>query len=144
MPQCRRPVSQRHPGAFVIGADQILECNDQWFDKATDYDGAEKVLKTLRNRTHRLISAVVVVVDGVRVWQDVETARLTMRSFTDRFLETYMNEIGPEVLETVGGYRLEGIGVQLFSRIDGSFFTILGLPLLSLLEFLRHEGVVAH
>ena len=137
-------VSQRHPGAFVVGADQILECDDEWFDKATNYDDAVKTLKALRNRTHRLVSAVVVVLDGVQVWQDVETATLTMRPFTDRFLRSYMDEIGPDVLETVGAYRLEGVGVQLFSRIDGSFFTILGLPLLPLLEFLRREGVVAH
>ncbi len=137
-------VSQRHPGAFVVGADQILECDGEWFDKAVDYDDAVKTLKALRNRTHRLISAVVVVLDGVQVWQDVETASLTMRPFTDRFLRSYMDEIGSDILETVGAYRLEGVGVQLFSRIDGSFFTILGLPLLPLLEFLRREGVVAH
>lgn len=137
-------VSQRHPGAFVIGADQILECDGEWFDKATDCDDAMKTLKTLRNRTHQLVAAVAVVLDGVCVWRNVETARLTMRPFTDSFLHHYMNEIGPDVLETVGAYRLEGAGVQLFSRIDGSFFTILGLPLLPLLEFLRREGVIAH
>lgn len=137
-------VSQRHPGAYVIGADQILECDGEWFDKAADYDDAMKTLKSLRNRIHRLVSAVVVVRDGVRVWQEVETARLTMRPFTDSFLRSYMDEAGPDVLETVGAYRLEGIGVQLFSRIDGSFFTILGLPLLPLLEFLRREGAIAH
>lgn len=137
-------VSHRHPGAYVIGADQILECDGAWFDKAADYDEAMKTLESLRNRTHRLVSAVVVVRDGVRVWQEVETARLTMRPFTDSFLRRYMDEAGPDVLETVGAYRLEGIGVQLFSRIDGSFFTILGLPLLPLLEFLRREGVIAH
>jgi septum formation protein len=87
---------------------------------------------------------VVVIRDGVRVWQEVETARLTMRLFTDSFLRSYMDEAGPDVLETVGGYRLEGIGAQLFSQIDGSFFTILGLPLLPLLEFLRREGAIAH
>ena len=106
-------VSQRHPGAFVVGADQILECDGEWFDKAVDYDDAVKTLKALRNRTHRLISAVVVVLDGVQVWQDVETASLTMRPFTDRFLRSYMDEIGSDILETVGAYRLEGVGVQL-------------------------------
>jgi len=137
-------VSQRHPGALVVGADQILECDGEWFDKATDYDDAVKTLETLRNRTHRLVSAVVVVLDGVPVWQNVETARLTMRAFTDSFLRSYMEEIGLGAFETVGAYRLEGSGVQLFSRIDGNFFTILGLPLLPLLEFLRREGVIAH
>jgi len=97
-------VSQRHPGAFVVGADQILECDDEWFDKATNYDDAVKTLKALRNRTHRLVSAVVVVLDGVQVWQDVETASLTMRPFTDRFLRNYMDEIGSDIFETVGGY----------------------------------------
>ena len=137
-------VSQRHPGAYIIGADQILECDGEWFDKPADYDAVLKTLESLRNRTHQLVSAVVVVCDGVRVWQEVETARLTMRPFTDRFLRSYMDEAGSDVLETVGAYRLEGIGVQLFSRIDGSFFTILGLPLLPLLEFLRRDGVIAH
>jgi septum formation protein len=137
-------VSQRRPGAFIIGADQILECDGEWFDKAADYDDAVKTLKTLRNRTHQLVAAVAVVLDGVCVWQNVETAQLTMRPFTDSFLRNYMDEIGPDVLETVGAYRLEGAGVQLFSRIDGSFFTILGLPLLPLLEFLRREGVITH
>jgi septum formation protein len=137
-------VSKRHPGAFAVGADQILECDGEWFDKAADLDDAVKILEMLRNRTHRLVSAVVVVIDGVRVWQNVETARLTMRSFTDSFLRSYMEEMGLGALETVGAYRLEGVGVQLFSRIDGSFFTILGLPLLPLLEFLRHEDVIAH
>jgi septum formation protein len=84
------------------------------------------------------------VLDGVPVWQNVETARLTMRAFTDSFLRSYMEEIGLGAFETVGAYRLEGSGVQLFSRIDGNFFTILGLPLLPLLEFLRREGVIAH
>ena len=137
-------VSQRHPGALIVGADQILECDGEWFDKATDYDDAVKTLETLRNRTHRLVSAAVVMLDSVQVWQDVETARLTMRPFTDSFLRNYVDAMGPDILETVGAYRLEGVGVQLFSRIEGSFFTILGLPLLPLLAFLRHEGVIAH
>jgi len=98
----------------------------------------------LRNRTHRLVSAAVVMLDSVQVWQEVETARLTMRPFTDSFLRSYVDAMGLDILDTVGGYRLEGVGVQLFSRIDGSFFTILGLPLLPLLAFLRHEGVIAH
>lgn len=136
-------VSQRHPGAFVLGADQILECDGEWFDKATDYDDAVRILETLRNRTHRLVSAAVVMLDSVQVWEEVETARLTMRPFTDSFLRSYVDTMGLDILETVGGYRLEGVGVQLFSRIDGSFFTILGLPLLPLLAFLRREDVIA-
>jgi septum formation protein len=137
-----RDVAGRHPGALVVGADQILECDGAWFDKAANLDQAFETLQSLRDRTHRLISAAAVVRDGDCLFSTVETAELTMRPFTDRFLRNYMDEIGSAVLETVGGYRLEESGVQLFSRIDGSYFTILGLPLLPLLDFLRAEGVI--
>lgn len=136
-------VAARHPGAYVIGADQILEFDGRWFDKPQDKEQAAATLKTLRGRTHRLVSAIVVCQDEEPKWKYVETANLTMRDFSDTFLERYITESGPEILESVGAYRLEGTGAQLFVRIEGDYFTILGLPLLALLEFLRHAGTLS-
>ena len=135
-------VQKRHPEALVIGADQILECEGRWFDKPQDRDGAAEALRTLRGRTHRLISAVVVHQGEERIWRYLETASLTMREFSDAFLERYINDADPEILESVGAYRLEQTGAQLFTRIEGDYFTVLGLPLLPLLEFLRHAGAL--
>ena len=136
-----RAVAARRPDALVLGADQILECEDRWFDKPKDRAEAEQHLKALRGRAHRLISAVVAVRDGERIWRHVELAVLTMRPFGDAFLTNYLNVSGPEILESVGAYRLEGLGPQLFARIEGDYFTILGLPLLPVLEFLRGQGL---
>lgn len=138
-----RAVAARRPGALVIGADQILECEGRWFDKPSTVAEAARHLRALRGRTHRLICAVVVVRDGERLWRHVAEARLTMRRFSDRFLDDYLASGGPAVLESVGAYRLEGLGAQLFETIEGDYFTILGLPLLPLLDFLRGERVVA-
>lgn len=136
-------VSRRHPDAFVVGADQMLDCNGIWFDKPLDMDHARGHLEALRGKTHELITAAVVVRAGARVWQHVDRASLTMRPFGDAFIERYLQETGEEVCSTVGAYRLEGVGAQLFSRVEGDFFTILGLPLLPLLDFLRGHGIVA-
>jgi septum formation protein len=136
-------VSRRHPDAFVIGADQMLECNGVWFDKPPDIDHARAHLMSLRGRTHELITAAVVVRSGARLWQHVDRAALTMRPFSDAFIEYYLQTVGDEMCSTVGAYRLEGTGAQLFSRVEGDFFTILGLPLLPLLDFLRGHGIVA-
>jgi septum formation protein len=136
-------VSRRHPDAFVIGADQMLECNGVWFDKPPDIDHARAHLMSLRGRTHELITAAVVVRSGARIWQHVDRAALTMRPFSDAFIEHYLQAVGDEACSTVGAYRLEGTGAQLFSRVEGDFFTILGLPLLPLLDFLRGHGIVA-
>lgn len=135
-----REVSARHPGAIVIGADQILECDGQWFDKPADRDAAVATLRTLRGRTHRLISAAAAERDGEILWRHVETARLTMREFTEPFLRRYVDAAGDDILDSVGAYRLEGTGAQLFQRVEGDYFTILGLPLLPLLQFLREAG----
>lgn len=135
-------VSQRQPGALVIGADQMLECDGTWFDKPGDTAQAADQLRALRGKTHRLIAAVVVMRDGEVLWRHVEPARLTVRLFSDAFLESYLSAVGAAVCQSVGAYQLEGRGVQLFSHIDGDHFTILGLPLLPLLDFLRHHGVV--
>jgi len=136
-------ISQRRPGAFVIGADQMLECAGDWYDKPGTLADARRQLLQLRDRPHSLITAAVVVRDGVGIWAHTETATLRMRRFSDAFLERYLAHLGPEVLETVGCYRLEGLGAQLFTHIDGDFFTILGLPLLPLLDFLRGHGILA-
>ena len=104
---------------------------------------AAATLKILRGHTHRLVSAVSVYHDKESLWKYVETANLTMRDFSDTFIERYIAESGLEILESVGAYRMEGSGAQLFTRIDGDYFTILGLPLLALLEFLRQADVLA-
>ncbi len=137
-----RKISMQQPVALVIGADQMLDCNGVWFDKPPDRDHLVGQLMSLRGKTHRLHSAVCLYQGGERLWGTVETAALTMRSFSDGFLRDYVDAADDAVLESVGGYRLEGRGAQLFSRIDGDYFTILGLPLLSLLDFLRQRGVL--
>ncbi|MBK3799134.1 septum formation protein Maf [Azospirillum brasilense] len=136
-------VTRKHPGALVIGADQMLECEGRWFDKPADRDAAHAQLQDLRGKTHRLVSCAVVIRDGERLWHHVDRARLTMRPFSDAFLDSYLNAAGDDVLGSVGAYHLEGLGAQLFHRVDGDFFTILGLPLLPLLGFLRVHGVIA-
>lgn len=136
-------VTRKHPGALVIGADQMLDCEGRWFDKPRDRTAARAQLQELRGRTHRLVSCAVVIRDGERLWHHVDRARLTMRPFSDAFLDSYLNAAGDEVLQSVGAYHLEGLGAQLFHRVDGDFFTILGLPLLPLLGFLRVHGVIA-
>ncbi|NUB07417.1 Maf-like protein [Azospirillum sp. Vi22] len=136
-------VTRKHPGALVIGADQMLECEGRWFDKPADRDAARAQLQDLRGKTHRLVSCAVVIRDGERLWHHVDRARLSMRPFSDAFLDSYLNAAGDDVLGSVGAYHLEGLGAQLFHRVDGDFFTILGLPLLPLLGFLRVHGVIA-
>ncbi|MGE5202155.1 MAG: Maf family protein [Acidobacteriota bacterium] len=135
-------VSARHPGALVIGADQILDCEGEWLEKPQDIAAARAQLRRLRGRPHELVSAVAVLRDGGMLWHAVDRARLTMRPFSDGFLEDYLARAGEEVLHSVGAYRLEGLGAQLFERVEGDFFTILGLPLLPLLGFLRDHGAL--
>ncbi len=135
-------VSRAHPGALVIGADQLLDCEGVWFDKPADMAAARRDLRALRGRTHRQISAVCVVVEGATLWRRAEIARLAMRPFSDAFLNRYLAAAGEGICASVGAYRLEDLGAQLFSRIEGDYFTILGLPLLPLLDFLRDHGVV--
>jgi septum formation protein len=137
-----RRVSARHPDALVIGADQILECNGEWFDKPADLDHARAQLRTLRGRTHSLVSGTCVFTAGSRIWTHADEAQMTMRDFSDAFLDDYLERMGNRALDVVGGYEVEGLGAQLFSRISGDHFSILGLPLLPLLEFLRGHGVV--
>lgn len=133
-------VSARHPGALVIGADQMLDQDGLWFDKPKTTAEARAQLMSLRHRTHRLTSAVVAVRDGHRVWYHTDQALLTMRNFSDSFLDHYLETVGDAVRSSVGAYQLEGLGAQLFLSAEGDFFTILGLPLLPLLDFLRENG----
>lgn len=137
-----RRVAARHPQALVIGADQVLDLDGALLSKAEDIAAARAQLTRLRGRTHRLITAVVAIRDGAWLWHHMEEAKLAMRDFSDAFLDNYLRGIGPEGLGSVGVYRLEGTGAQLFEHIDGDFFTILGLPLLPLLAFLRAQGAI--
>lgn len=136
-------VSRRRPGAFVIGADQMLECEGDWLDKPTDLAQAADQLRFLSAKTHRLISAVCVVRDGTRLWHHVAVASLTVRPLSEAFIAAYLAAVGPAALSSVGAYQLEGLGAQLFTRIEGDYFAILGLPLLPLLDFLRNHEVIA-
>ena len=135
-------VSSRYPSILVVGADQMLECDGLWFDKPADLAQAAAHLRALSGRTHRLVCAVCVVRDASRIWHHVAEARLTMRPLGDTFIADYLETVGARALESVGAYQLEGRGAQLFSRIEGDYFTILGLPLLPLLDVLRNHGVV--
>jgi septum formation protein len=130
-------------GRLVLGADQTLALEDRLFAKPADLAAARDQLKSLRGRTHELHSALALVRDGAVLFEHSETARLSMREFSDRFLEAYIETAGLAVTASVGGYQVEGAGIQLFERIDGDHFTILGLPLLPLLDFLRRDGWMA-
>lgn len=137
---CR--VAKDRDSDLVIGADQILACGEAWFDKPSDLAGARAQLRMLRGRAHELVTAACVVRHRERLWHGVSRATLTMRQFSDDFLDEYLRDEGTALLGSVGAYRLEGKGAQLFERIEGDYFTILGLPLLELLGFLRASGVV--
>jgi septum formation protein len=127
------------PGRLVLGADQTLARGSRRFSKPADRAAAAEQLRVLRGRTHELHSALALVRDGIVLFDCVDSARLTMRNISDRFLDEYLDMVGDAALVSVGAYQLEGLGVHLFERVDGDFFTILGLPLLPLLAFLRQN-----
>lgn len=132
-----RTVSYRHPGRLVLGADQVLVKDGALFSKAVDRADAAVKLRSLSGGDHKLISAAVICQDGQAVWRVVDEARLTVRPLSDAFIEGYLDNIGDAAFWSVGCYQLEGRGAQLFSRVQGDFFTILGLPLLPVLDYLR-------
>ena len=136
-------VSQQAPDSLVIGADQLLDCDGVWLDKARDINDAGHQLRLLRGKDHRLATAVCVMQNETCLWSFVGAPRLKMRAFSDAFIESYLHAAGDQAFGCVGAYRLEGLGAQLFAEIEGDYFTILGLPLLPLLEFLRSRGMVA-
>ena len=135
-------VAARRPGALVLGADQLLVCDGRWFDKPADRTAARGQLQTLRGRRHVLATAAVLVKDGARIWHALEEPALTMRAFSDAFLDDYLAAAGDAALGAVGGYQIEGRGIQLMAKIDGDYFAILGLPLLPLLAYLRQNGFI--
>lgn len=136
-------VSNSRPDALVLGADQVLEIDGELVSKSETVAAAGKLLRQLRGKTHKLITAAVLARGGTAIWRQVDTVSLTMRDFSDDFLECYLREEGTDILGSVGCYRLEGRGLQLFARIDGDYFAILGLPMLALLTALRDQGIMA-
>ena len=136
-------VADAHPGALVIGADQILVFDGEVFDKPDSIETARRQLMRLRGETHSLETAIACALGKDVLWSHVDAPRLTMRAFSASQLETYLAGEGEAVTETVGGYRIEGPAIQLFDSITGDYFSILGLPLLPLLAFLRARGAIA-
>lgn len=134
-------VSAQRPG-LVIGGDQMLALGDQAFDKPADLEAAKNHLRQLSGKSHTLETAIVVCEDGAPVWRHLARPKLTMRPLTEEFIETYVSTCGDALLSTVGAYQLEGPGAQLFARIEGDYFSILGLPLLPLLDYLRIRKVL--
>ena len=135
-------VSRRDPEALVIGADQLLTAGSEWFDKPADLAEARAQLLRLRGRTHKLATAVCVAQAGTPVWRATSAPELTMRMFSEEFLDVYLAAEGTALLGSVGAYRLEGRGAQLFTRIAGDHFAVVGLPLLELLGFLHERGAL--
>ncbi|WP_395684604.1 Maf family nucleotide pyrophosphatase [Aestuariivirga sp.] len=133
-------VSSRRPKAIVVGADQVLALDDRVYSKPRNRVQCHDQLLDLRGKTHLLLSGVAVAQNEQVLWMHQDTARLTMRHFTDEFIDSYLDVIGDDCMSSVGGYKIEGPGIQLFSSVEGNHFTILGLPLLPLLQKLRDLG----
>lgn len=138
-----RAVAARHQGSLVLGADQLLDHAGEWLDKPRDRGDAREQLRRLRGQSHELVTAATVVCNDERLWHAIARPRVTMRAFSEAFLDPYLDAMGERVLKTVGGYELEGLGAQLMEKIEGDYFAILGLPLLPLLDFLRGAGALA-
>lgn len=137
-----KAVSAKHPGRMVLGADQTLALGKRRFSKAPDRAVAREQVAALRGNTHTLHSALAVMRGGAVLFETVDAAHLTMRKFSDAFLDSYLDAVGDKALSSVGGYQLEGMGIQLFERVEGDHFTVLGLPLLPLLGWLRQAGLM--
>jgi septum formation protein len=137
-----RRVAAGTPGRLVLGADQILTCEGQWFDKPHDRAEARAQLAALAGRRHELWTAAIVIRDDAPVWHEIAQARLWLRRCSDAFLDAYLEAVGDLTLGSVGAYQIEGLGAQLFARVEGDRFAIQGLPLIGLLECLRVQGVL--
>jgi len=135
-----RRTSAREPGRLVLGCDQVLDLEGRILSKPESPQAARDQLRQMRGATHTLLSAAVICEDGAPIWRHVGQARMTVRDFSDDWLEGYLERNWPAVADSVGAYKLEGEGVRLFSRVDGDYFTVLGLPLLDLLAFLTLRG----
>ena len=135
-------VSERHPGRLVLGCDQTLSLDNELFHKPEDMEDARRHLLKLSGRTHQLSSAAVLARNGTALWRDLGIARLTMRRLKPAFIGRHLARVGPMALNSVGAYQIEGEGIQLFDKIEGDYFTIVGLPLLPLLEELRQLGAI--
>jgi septum formation protein len=136
-------IAGRNRGRLVLGADQTLSLDGRRFTKPVDRTAARAQLRALSGRSHELYSAIAFVRDDAVLFEHVGVARLTMRALSDRFLDDYLDAVGETVTASVGAYQLEGFGIQLFERLDGDYFTVLGLPLLTALDFLRRHGCLA-
>jgi septum formation protein len=136
-------VARHYPGRLTLGADQTLALGAERFSKPVDRDAAKAQLRALCGRTHELHSAIAFVQHGAVLFEHVAVARLTMRNFSESFLERYLDAVGEAATASVGGYQIEGLGLQLFERVDGDYFAVLGLPLLPAVEFLRRIGCLA-
>jgi septum formation protein len=136
-----RKVAMRHPDQLVLGGDQVLVIDGAILDKPRELDEARAQLRRLRGQTHELLSAAVVFENARPVWRHIGRVQLSMRDFSEDFLEGYLADEGGGLLATVGAYRLEGAGAQLFTRVQGDYFSVLGLPLLEVLAFLRQRGI---
>tara|TARA_R110000787_G_scaffold75803_9_gene167748 strand:- start:4576 stop:5172 length:597 start_codon:yes stop_codon:yes gene_type:complete len=134
-------VSGRTPG-LVVGGDQMLSLDNEAFDKPADLDAARDHLRKLSGKTHTLETAIVVCENGTPVWRHLARPKLTVRPLSETFIESYVERAGDALLSTVGAYQLEGIGAQLFTKIEGDYFSILGLPLLPLLDYFRTRGAL--
>jgi len=137
-----RAVSYLHPEALIIGADQLLVKDGKIFSKAQDRAAAKDTLRALSGEKHELISAAVIYKNGRPVWRTLDTAKLTVRPLSDDFIKGYLDALGDNAFWSVGCYQLEGLGAQLFTKVEGDYFTVLGLPLFALLDFFRREGLI--
>ncbi len=137
-----RKVSQKNPGAYVIGCDQVLDFDGRILSKPTDPVEGLAQLQAMRGKTHRLLSAAVIYKDGEPIWRHVGTVRLTMRDVSDAYLDDYMTRNWDSVRWSVGCYKLEEEGVRLMSKVEGDYFSVLGLPLIELLNYLTLRGVL--
>lgn len=135
-------VSRAHPAALVIGADQVLALGSRIFEKPKDLAEARRHIADFKGRAHALHAAVTIAIGGAEVWAYCDTSRMTMRNYSDAFADTYVARAGDAICSSVGAYQLEGLGIQLFEKIEGDYFTVLGLPLLPVLAELRRRGAL--